>query len=312
MIRRMRVVRALVVAAAALAAFGCSSDSRSLDDWVAEADEICADAHAQTEELGIEDLDDVRENGEAAVELAEGAIDDLDDLEPPSDADDAERAEDLVDQLDTLVDLQRDALELATEGNDDIGLLLSPLDYADQIEEGAEGAEDVGSDDCRDVLDERLDGIERIQGAADELGPLADVRVGDCVTGIDDELRPADCEDDRAEGTVVSTGLEDRSGACAAEAQPVTVSGAQFCIDAFGPPPESDGLLQVGSCITLTRGANDTVNVTELGCADAGVTHTVVDDVRAVAACPPQTRRFAKTAEEIADSGRGDWCAERR
>jgi hypothetical protein len=312
MIRPMLVVRALVVAAAVVFAFGCSSDSRSLEDWVSEADEICADADAQSDELGIEDPDDVREHGEEAAEIADGAIDDLDDLEPPSDDDDAELAEDLLDQLDHLVDVQRDALDLATEGNDDIGLLLSPLDDADQIEEGAEVADDAGSDDCGDAFDERLEAIEQIQDAADELGPLADVRVGDCVTGLDDELRPADCEDDRAEGAVVSTGLEDSSGACAGEAQPVTVSGAQYCIDPFGPPPESDGLLQVGSCITLTRGANDTVNVTELGCADAGVTHTVVDEVRAVAACPPRTRRFAKTPEEIADSGPGDWCAERR
>lgn len=306
----MRVGRILAALGLVAVVAACGSDGRSLEDWVAEADGICKDVGDEVDDLGIESTSDVLEHGEEAVALAEGAVEDLNDLEPPSADDDAELADVLIDQLDTLVQIQQTILEAAGDGRDEIGLLQAPLEFEEEIDEGADAADDVDSDDCLAALEERQDGLDQVRDAVEALGPMADVRVGACVTGLDDELAPAGCEDDDAEGQVVSTSLTD-DDACAGDAQPESVAGAGYCIDAFGPPPEADGVLEVGSCIALTRAAAGTVNISELDCGDPAVTHEVTSDVRPAGACPRRTRRFAKSDDEVALSGPGDWCAER-
>ena len=134
------------------------------------------------------------------------------------------------------------------------------------------------------------------------------MRVGDCLAGLEDgDLRPEPCGPG-AEGEVRTTSV---SGATCPTGQVSRGSdGITFCLELLVGPEDEDEHLDVGSCILLEDGEQDTVDITELPCGEEGVTHVIVLSVRRSQECGPDDRRFDKTPQEIARSGRGEWCAQ--
>lgn len=291
-------------------AAACGDDGVALEDWVEQADEICAEAQEASDEHDISTPEDILDRGEEAFEESEDRLDELDELERPG-GEDEERAEALIDGLETVVDIQEEILAEIGEGEDELAVLAVPRAFEDDVDEGLEAAEDVDADDCTTVLEERQQSLEEINSLFEQLGGLAEVRVEDCVASIDDfPLEVVDCGSDESEGRVVRT-IVSGAVSCPDETELYTDRPLSLCIERFGPAPDADGVLELGSCITLTDGDEEgTVDITELGCDESGVTHTISGQVRGQATCPQGERQFAKSEDEIAESGRGEWCAE--
>jgi hypothetical protein len=182
------------------------------------------------------------------------------------------------------------------------------LDNAEVIEDGIDAANEAQAVDCRETFDRRQDSLEEYESVLEGSEDFVDVRVGDCLAGLEGDPQPVDC-DDGAEAEVTATSL--RGGDCRDDEESIGVgTGITYCLELLSDPDAADGLLQIGSCILLEDAANETVNVTELPCADPGATHVVVESVRRRQPCEPNDRRFDKSEAEIADSGPLQWCAE--
>ncbi len=309
----MRVRRVLVIGVLLLVIAGCGDDGPSLDEWADQADDICKDVNDDVDELDLTSGGEVAENGDDAVDIVADGIDDIEALDLPS-GDDEQAAQAVIDSLNDLANVQEDMVAAAHDNQDDeLALYQIVADSSDQTDEGADAADEANTNQCEDAFTERQESIEGIQSAIEGLGALADVRVGDCVTAIDDDedLAPADCEGDDAEGSVDAIRRDEGDGCGGVDPTSVTVSGFQFCITSFGPGADEDDLLQIGSCALLQgeRGEEE-VDVSEFPCSDLAVTHVISQSVSPDDVCDNrEDRRFEKTEEEIADSGPGEWCA---
>jgi hypothetical protein len=281
----------------------------SLDDWADEADEICLQAQEDLSDLEIETSSQLAERGDEVLEIADDAAQAVAELEAPSDSTDQPPALDLIQALGELVELQEEVLEEIGGGEDELALLEITLEERDVLDDGVEAAEGVGADDCRSTFADRQDDLDQIEEVFDEAGDLGAVRVGDCLRGLEDgDLRTADCDDSGAEGEVVETELGS-TGGCPDELVGRGGGGVFFCLQLLIEPADEDGLLQFGSCIQLEEAGGDQLDVTEQPCGNETVTHVVVDSVRRAQECEPDDRRFSKSAEEVADTGPGEWCA---
>lgn len=304
--------RLVLVGMALVAMTACGDDGPSLEDWAAQADDICSRVNDDVDQLELDTVQDVLDNGDEALEITQDGLDDLEALELPS-GDDGETAEALVDALGDLVDSQEDLLgTVQDEPDDELAAYRVILSSSEAVDAGAEAADAAGATDCEDEFQDRQDDLETLGPLLDQLGPLADVSVGDCLTGIDDTdtVAPADCDGEDAEGQITSIHA-DRGQACGGEgSQALAIAELQFCISPFADPADEDGLLQIGSCLLLQgeQGA-DSVTVTEFPCDDLAVTHRISAQVRPDQPCASGDRRFAKSRAERQDSGPGDWCA---
>ena len=315
-VRRIVVTGVLVAVAAGCGGGddgGASEDEPaeegvSLEDWAEEADEICEDARDEADDLGLESLEDVAERGEESVEIAQQAVEDIEDLEAPE-GDDAAVAAELVDALDEFVALQEEILdEVGDDGRDEMALVEIALDNAEVVEDGVDAANEAQAVGCRETFDRRQEALDQYESVLEGSEDFVDIRVGDCLAGVEDDPQPVDC-DDGAEAEITATSLT--GGDCRDEEESVGVgAGITYCLELLSDPGDADGLLQIGSCIFLEDAANETVNVTELPCGDLTVTHVVVESVRRRQPCEPGDRRFDKSEAEIADSGPLQWCAE--
>jgi hypothetical protein len=286
---------------------GSSSEASevTLEDWVEQADEICAEAQEANDELEIETPDDIADRGDEVIEIAEETLEELEDLEAPS-GDDGEAAADLIDAISGFIDLQQELVEEVGDGEDELALLEITVDNADVIEDGVEAAEEVDADDCATTFTERQETLDRVEELFSE-NELAEVRVGDCLTESSGDLEAVSCDDDLADYEVTTTSVTGAS--CPDEEEVLTQGSIRFCAEALTSPEDTDGVLEVDSCILLEEARGDTVDVTELACGDPTVTHTVTVSVRRNQVCTEGERRFDKSAAEIAESGPGEWCA---
>lgn len=309
----MRARRAVAVAVVLTVAAACGGDSGpSLEEWADQADEICDDARDESDDLEIDTIEDIDDRGEEAVEIAEDAVDDIQALELPG-GDDEQVATDLIDAIEDYIAVQEEVLEeLGDDGRDELVVTAIAVEDLEVVEDGIDAANEAGAVDCRETFDRRLESLEQAAGVIEDSGELGEVRVGDCLTDVEvGELAPVDCDGDDAEGEVTATSLT--GGECLDGEDSVGGgAGITFCFEPLGPPPEDDGVLEVGSCILLQEAAGDSVDVTEFGCEELAVTHEVVADVLEDENCLDGERRFAKSDEEIERSGEGEWCARRR
>ncbi len=183
------------------------------------------------------------------------------------------------------------------------------LDNAEVSEDGLEVAEEAGTSECAESFSERLDSLTAVEELLDEAGELGEVRVGDCLAGLEDgDLRPESCDSGDAEGEVRETALGE-TGACPDPLVGRGSDGLYYCLELLVDDEDQDEVLELGSCILIEDAANETVDVTEFACGDPEVTHVVVRSVRRAQPCETGERRFDKTETEIADSGPGQWCA---
>jgi len=281
----------------------------TLEEWAEQADEICAETDEAVEALEVETTDDLVERGDEVVELGEEGVGDLEELDRP-DGDDGERAEAVIAALEDLVELQAEIVDEAGEGDDELALLEITVDNIEVVEDGVDAADEAGAADCLEPFEDRLEDVSRIEELFDDAGELSEVRVGDCLAGLeDDDLRPASCDDPGAQGEVRRTRLG-TTGGCPDDLVGRGRDNLYFCLDLLAGPEDEDERLEVGSCILLEDAENDTVDVTELPCGDPGVTHVVVRSVRRAQSCEAGDRRFDKTVGEVATTGPGEWCAQ--
>ena len=307
--RRVAVVGLLVLFAAA-----CGGDSGpTLEEWAEQADGVCDDARDESDELEIETIEDIADRGDDAVEIAEEAVEELRALEAPG-GEDEQVATDLIQAFEAYIAVQEEILdEVGDDGRDEIALTAIALENIEAVEDGIDAANEARAVECRETFDRRLATIEGAQSVFEGSEDYVDLRVGDCLTAIgDDDGDPEgiDCDDDDAEAEITASSLT--GGDCRDDEQSIGVgSGITYCLERIGASAsEEDGFLRIGSCIILEDAPGDQVDVTEVACFDDAGTHEIVDSVAEDASCADGHRQFAKTDDEIDDSGPGEWCAE--
>ncbi len=299
----------MISVAVILAACG-GEDAVALEDWVVEVDGICADADEAADALEVVTPDDLADRGDEALAIAEGAVADAEALERPG-GDEAPTADALLDGLATIADAIQATFEEVGDGEDELALLAIALDYEDEFADGAEAGEAVGSEDCTAALEDRRDGIRQIEELLDEAGELAEVRVGDCLTGLDTDLEPEFCGAGGRDGRVRSTIVTPQARGCEDGSELFSEAGISFCVEEFDPSPREDGLLELGSCITVEDSAVEgSVDVTEVLCSDPAATHIIGKQAPESVPCDPDEERLVKSDAELEDSGPGVWCAE--
>jgi hypothetical protein len=297
----------------ALAA-GCGGGGTSLEGFVDEADAVCAEAGEDLDDLDLDSPSGAAADGEEAVDVLEEALDELAEVERPG-GDDGELADGVVDAVEARQDAD-DALAGAAADEDGLAFVAVAADAAEDLDDAREAADDAGSDDCADVVD---DGADRAADAADlldEIGePLRDVRVDSCVAldelGAVTELVD-DCEgaDARVVATFVEEGPVCDDGIESSHSVPAGDRVALVCMEPLGGAPGAvDGFFELGSCATISAGETEgNVTVSEVACDDPAATHEVATDVGPDEGCPAGNQGFGKSEEEAAETGAGFWC----
>jgi hypothetical protein len=295
----------------------CGSSGPSVEDWVEGADSACGDAAGDLEEA--ETLDQVQDVGEDNAEVLADNVDAVKDVEPPGNEDDAAATDDVIDGLDDLAQLAEDRAGTAGDGeaDDELTVTRVEVEHADAIDEGAGAADDLDMDDCADLLGDADNHLEERVAQIELLDDLGELVVGDCVGGLDDEVGPADCDSDDADGTIRAVYLSDDPD-CPNEAD-VTQTIHQedddvevdlgLCVETFAPDPEeTDNVWEIGSCIEVTDNADGGQDGTEVPCDDATASHSVVAEVGEDEDCLSNEIRFDKSDNEVDISGPGGWC----
>jgi hypothetical protein len=132
-------------------------DTISLDEWIEEADEICASNDDEIEDLdqpsadpsdtdlSDEELEEVSDYLNEISDLQQDTVDSLRALPPPDE--DADEVEDTIDLVQAAVDDTRSAAEAAADGDqDEMEEQLS--DASEQFDEAGEMASDIGLREC--------------------------------------------------------------------------------------------------------------------------------------------------------------------
>ena len=307
-----------MVGGVCLLVVACGGGGPSLESWVEEADAVCADRASELEEFPVATLDDLTTNGEERSEVLDGTVEDLEQLEAP-DGEDGEAPGAVIDGVSVLVDLNEARVEAVGDGDDELAVVSTEIEYFDDTEDGVEAAEDIDMDECQELLETPRSDIEASAARIDLLGDLGQVRVGDCVRTPDDgsSTEVVECDSEDADGEVVRALLTGEPE-CPPEAdttRTVRIQGDDaevelgLCVTSFGPDPEEvDNVWAVGSCVHLTPTGDNNYDSEELPCDDPEATHTVTDAVRQNRDCPDGDVRIDKTPQEAARSGPGDWC----
>lgn len=164
----------LVTLGLAFAACGDDAEELSKDDFIEQADELCADAQDEIDDLGdpeSEDPEDVAAFLEDGKEIYEGLAEDLDGLAPPGD--DADEVDEVFGKLDELIEKLDDAIAAAEDDDEEaMGEAFEDLDeISNEAEELASdyGFEECGIDTSSDESDdESTDEEESDDEATDE------------------------------------------------------------------------------------------------------------------------------------------------
>ena len=137
---------ARIVAALALVALGACSEGLSKDEFIKQADQICEEADAKSEELEPPRTpEELEEFAGRAQEITGQLVEDLGELEPP--ADDADVIERMLDRIETTIALLPDIQEATAERDtQEVERLVTQL--REQASEANRIAQDYGLKVC--------------------------------------------------------------------------------------------------------------------------------------------------------------------
>ena len=155
-----RLVHVLLGSALALGLSACGSDGLSKEEYVAQANEICADADTKTDAIAQPTQPaDIGPYLQEGAKIQAEAIDKLEALEPP--ADDADRIEkELIKPYRELVREVRAVREEVEKAGNDQAAVLKSLDALQEIdtETPNDFAVEYGLDECADSQEGEAEG----------------------------------------------------------------------------------------------------------------------------------------------------------
>ncbi len=142
-----RGARLIVVASlAALASAACGQDALSKEEFIEQADEICADIDQQIRELGEpQNQEDFEELVEEGTEITDDGLEELRDLEPP--AEDRDQINPMLDKIEEAVELLPEIQE-ALENRDVEALQRLQTQVQAAANEAQTIADDYGFEQC--------------------------------------------------------------------------------------------------------------------------------------------------------------------
>lgn len=143
---RSRTARIVAVAALAATTLAACSGGASKDDFIAAADDVCAEADERITEIGRPRVEeDILEYVEQAEEISADLVADLRELEPPED--DAAEIEEMIDGLERATDLLQPLAQATIDR--DAGEITDLQEEVQQItDEVSEIAESYGFEVC--------------------------------------------------------------------------------------------------------------------------------------------------------------------
>lgn len=166
----MRITPALfaLVLVGSVAACGDDGDQLTKAEYIAAADELCAEADETLDEMGDpESIDDLVEQLEAGKEVYEQLAADIDALEDPDEGE--EQADEIFDLLDDIIDELDEVIEVA-ETEDPVAIQEAIEEIEEISEEADELARDFGFEECGvdDEEDTDDESEEDASGSGDE------------------------------------------------------------------------------------------------------------------------------------------------